>query len=332
MGIGLSISSFKMRQAVKRFFIKTLALGIPFALFLGAYEFRASRVHPNSFSVKKALMERQARDVEVLVLGSSHAYYDVLPGLLGRPAFNLADVSQSFFYDRALLKKYLGQMPSLKLVVLPVSYFSLGYQLDDGTERWRSYYYYKFYGLHHRDWRQNWNVRNFSDYFLCNDQLGGIRKVLRGKIKDVSADYDPLGGWTNRVINHAWEKPLSLPESAPVALKRHHDLMKSQHVQENAVILEDIIHELKVRGIKLVLVTTPVTHYYSDGMNAGQYQQMQDILKRLSLDYGVRYFNYSFDSRFLDEDFYDCDHLNLHGAQKFSLLLKADVILPSTGS
>jgi hypothetical protein len=98
---------------VKRFFLKILALGIPFALFLGAYEFRASQVHPNSFSVKKALLERQAQDVEVLVLGSSHAYFDVLPELLGRPAFNLADVSQSLFYDRALLKKYLGRMPSL---------------------------------------------------------------------------------------------------------------------------------------------------------------------------------------------------------------------------
>jgi hypothetical protein len=316
---------------VRRFFLKTLALGIPFALFLGAYEFRVSRVHPNSFSVKKAFLERQAQDVEVLVLGTSHTYYGVLPGLLGKPAFNLADVSQSLFYDRALLKKYLGQMPSLKLVVLPVSYFSLGCQLDDGTELWRSYYYYKFYGLYHRDWRQDWNVRNFSDYFLCNEQLGGIRNVFWGKIKDVSADYDPWGGWTNRVANNTGEKPLSLSESAQVALKRHHTLMNSQHVQENVTILEDIIHELKVRGIKLVLVTTPVTRYYSNGMEAGQYQQMQDILKRLSSDYGVHYFNYSFDSRFSDEDYYDGDHLNLRGAQKFSLLLKADVVLPYTG-
>jgi len=316
---------------VKRFFLKILALGIPFALFLGAYEFRASQVHPNSFSVKKALLERQAQDVEVLVLGSSHAYFDVLPELLGRPAFNLADVSQSLFYDRALLKKYLGRMPSLKLVVLPVSYFSIGYQLDDGVERWRSYYYYKYYGLHHRDWRQDWNVRNFSAYFLCDKQLGGARNVFFGKIKDVSGDYDPSGGWTNRVDNPAGEKPLSLSESAQVALKRHRTLMKTQHVQENAVILEDIIHEMKVRGIKLVLVTTPVTRYYGDGMDAVQYQQMQDILKRLSSDYGVNYFNYSLDSRFSDEDFYDSDHLNLQGAQKFSLLLKTDVILSSTG-
>ena len=316
---------------MRRFFLETLALGIPFALFLGAYEFRVSRVHPNSFSVKKAFLERQTKDVEVLVLGSSHAYYDVLPGLLGRPAFNLADVSQSFFYDHALLKKYLGQMPSLKLVVLPVSYFSIGYQLDDGVERWRSYYYYKYYGLHHRDWRQDWNVRNFSDYFLCNEQLGGARNVFFGKIKDVSADYDPSGGWTNRVANNTGEKPLSLSESAQAALKRHHDLMKSQHVQENVTIIEDIIRELKVRGIKLVLVTPPATRYYRDGMNAGQYQQMQDILKRLSSDYGVNYFNYGFDSKFSDEDYYDSDHLNLRGAEKFSLLLKADVVLPITG-
>jgi len=316
---------------MKRFFLKTLALGIPFALFLGAYEFKASQVHSNSFSAKKALLARQSPGVEVLVLGSSHGYEDVLPDLLGRPAFNLAYVSQSLFYDHALLKKYLGQMPSLKLVILPVSYFSLGYQLDDGVERWRSYYYFKFYGLYHRNWRLDWNVRNFSDYFLCDEQLGGIRNVFFGKIKDVSADYDAWGGWTNRVADHAGEKPLSLSESAPVALERHRVLMKPQHIPENVATLEDIIRELKARGVKLVLVTPPVTRYYNDGMNAGQYQQMQYILKRLSSEYGVNYFNYGFDSRFLDEDFYDADHLNLRGAKKFSLLLKTDVVLPSIG-
>ena len=122
---------------MKRFILQLLALGLPIPLFLGAYGHQLSRVHPDEYSSKKALLERQAGNLEVLAMGSSHGYYGILADCLGRPAFNLAAVSQSHYYDRALLEKYLGQLPRLKLVILPISYFSLGYQLDDGIEKWR---------------------------------------------------------------------------------------------------------------------------------------------------------------------------------------------------
>lgn len=45
---------------------------------------------PNSYSYKWEWMDRNAGRVKTLVLGNSHAYYDVNPSLLGDSAFNLA--------------------------------------------------------------------------------------------------------------------------------------------------------------------------------------------------------------------------------------------------
>ena len=316
---------------MKRFIIKLLALGLPFVLFLGAYQFMLSSVHPDEYSAKKDLLERRAHEVEVLVMGSSHAYYGIMPDELGRPAFNLAAVSQSLFYDRALVEKYLDQLPALKMVILPVSYFTPGYQVDDSIEHWRGHVYYYVYGQHNRNWHKDCSARNFFAYYLYDTQLGGPGPVFTGKVRDCLGDYDLSGGWTNRVMSTTSQKPLSLAEDGPVALKRHRVLMKPPHYPENEAILEDLVKRLKSRGIKPILISMPTTHYYRDGMDAALHQRMQDILNRVSSENGIPYLDYEADPRFVDADFYNSDHLNLAGARKFSRLLGAEAVTPAIG-
>ena len=315
---------------MKRLFLAVAALAAPFAILVGLFEVRLAKAPaPNQFAAKKCLLERQKQRVEVLVLGSSHSVHGILPSLLGEPAFNLSGVSQSLYYDHALLAKYLIKMPSLKLVVCPVSYFSLEWQLDESIESWRCYYYRYEWGLPHRDWHMTWHARNFSGYCLCGSELGR-KNILFGKIKDATTDFDLYGGWTNRpfVSDNLKDSGMGphLPESAVVALKRHHSGMKQEQLPENAQILTDILRQVKYRGIGLVLVTLPVSRYYADGMNSGAYQRMQATLRQVTATDGVEYLNYTFDRRFSDADFYDADHLNALGAHKFSLILRDEVI------
>lgn len=316
---------------MKRLFVAVTALAAPFAILLGLFEVRLAKAPaPNQFAAKKYLLERQKQRIEVLVLGSSHSFYGILPSLLGEPAFNLSGVSQSLYYDHALLAKYLNQMPSLKLVVLPVSYFSLeGGRLDEGIESWRCYYYRYEWGLPHRDWHMAWHARNFLGYFLSGNELGR-KNILLGKIKDATTDFDPYGGCTNRPVmsdnlkdSGIWSH---LSESALVALKRHHGAMKQEQHPENAQILTDIVRQVKHRGIDLVLVTLPVSRYYSGGMNPDAYQRMQTTVKQVAATDGVEYLDYTFDRRFMDADFYNADHLNALGAHKFSLILRDEVV------
>lgn len=308
-----------------------IALAMPFGIIMAVYEIRVSQVPSNQIAAKRHLLDGQKQSISVLVLGSSHSYYGILPATFSKPAFNLAAVSQTLYYDDALLRRVIETMPSLKLVVLPISYFSLETQLDEGVERWRGYFYQYEWGIPQHEWHMGWHIRNFSAYFLCGRELGH-RNVLLGRIRDVTEDYDHLGGWTNRpatsdsIGNSTMSDYLS--KAARLALKRHSSGMKQKNLQENEKILSELAQHLSSRGIGLVLVTFPVSKYYSDGMEASAYRRMQETLSRLSSSKGVSYFNYTFDSRFAELDFWDGDHLNTAGAVKFSKILNDEVVSP----
>lgn len=88
---------------------------------------------PNSYNHKQALLSSN-KDASALVLGSSHALYGINAAELGKDAINLANTSQSIFIDEQLLKKYMETHRAPKVVIEPVSYFSLNYKLTKGPE------------------------------------------------------------------------------------------------------------------------------------------------------------------------------------------------------
>jgi len=317
---------------MKRLLLSLIALAIPFATVLGIAEWRLSRVRWNEYAAKRSLFERQAAKVEVLVLGSSHAYRGILPALLGPHAFSFAGVSQSLYYDRAILEKYLDSSPSLKTVILPISYFTLESQLDEGIEKWRCYYYRYEYGLRHRDWHMTWSARNYSACFLGGQELGW-KHILRGKIPDVLSRFDECGGDATPRSSPETEETSALAQrlqsSAQTALQRHHAFMRPGNFEENRRILDSLVQELEHRGIEAVLVTVPVSRYYAGGMDPVRRQQMQAALRDICSSHGARYFNYSADERFFDRDFFDGDHLNHAGAVKFSRILMEETVAQS---
>ena len=116
---------------MKRFLIKTAIFSAIILCLLGLGEL-AVRNMPSSYSYKHAYMEGHARDISTLILGSSHTYYGVRSDLLGDSVFNLANVSQDPDIDLVLLRTYMDSMPGLRLVVLPVSYFTFAHILYRG--------------------------------------------------------------------------------------------------------------------------------------------------------------------------------------------------------
>jgi hypothetical protein len=332
------------------------ALSAPFVFLLMLSEYRLSRVHANEYAAKRYLFEQRKKSIEILVLGSSHAFYGVMPNVLGKPAFNLAGPSQTFFYDRALLEKYLDQMPSLQTVILSVSYFSFERELDEGIERWRSYYYRYEWGLPQRDWHMAAHLRNYSGYYLCKPEIG-VQKILFGPLKDVTSNFDQWGGVTNRLmfagdnargvdgtedaggltnrivtvdgLNNSLVTA-HLQQSALVQLSWHQSRMNPADIPENVRLLNDCVQQLQRRRIRPVLVTPPVSRYYAEQMNAAAYQRMQNLVRQIALINKVEYLNYTFDRRFSDRDFMDASHLNLAGAEKFSLILRDEAVSPES--
>ena len=86
---------------------------------------------PNPSKAKHAHMKAHSKEIDVLILGSSHTYYGIAPERISKRAYSLAQVSQTLRYDDFLLHHY--PMPNLRMVVLPISDFSLYEELEDGN-------------------------------------------------------------------------------------------------------------------------------------------------------------------------------------------------------
>ena len=86
-------------------------------------------------------------EIETLILGSSQSLNAVNPSFLSKKAYNLANTSQSLYYDIALTEKYLDKMPKLKTVCVGIAYFSFFGEMEDTDEEWRTYYYRYFWDI-----------------------------------------------------------------------------------------------------------------------------------------------------------------------------------------
>lgn len=309
-----------------RLFVRLFLLSAPFILFLLFFEVRFAQLEPSDIQAKKHLLQRQLSRTQVLILGSSHEFAGILPKELGLPAFNLAGQSQSLYYDTALIYKYLPQLKSLKLVILPISYFSLEYELDEGPEPWRAYQYDYFYSIPHRNWHKAISARNFSAYFLCSESFRA--RVTFGLATNAILHFDEWGGLTNRPDGNllpARADTNFLYTAAVGTIQRHEAMMKPENMKPILARLDRLIQDLQRRHIQVLLITSPVTRFYSHLIQAATYRQMQQAVHQLARHYRIPYRNYMFDSRFSDSDFADADHLNVRGAHKFSRILKAEL-------
>jgi len=300
---------------MRKLTFKATIFALPILCFVGYLE-RSLRVFPNSYSVKRHAMERALKDTQILITGSSHSFYGIRPSLLSPHAFSLAYVSQNLYYDTRLALKYLGSMPKLTTVVIPISYFSLEGSSDLGAENWREPFYYRIYGI--RSIRQPWVLANYSVLALYGPNEARSLMTQGPPSCDVGED----GGVASGGLAPGSTEKLA----SRAALIRHHGGMRPEYIAENVRRLEELLTALRSRGIRAIFVTTPVYRTYSSGIRRDAYRRMQDTLGSLCLRYGLRYLNHMEDPRFTEADFSDTDHLDLQGATKFTQILRNEII------
>jgi hypothetical protein len=314
---------------MSRLLIRLLLLALPFALFVAWFEHARGGRETSLFSVKRHLLESAASSVEVLSVGPSHAHDGILPDRMHPHAFNLGGVSQSLYYDCALVKKYAPTLPSLRLVVLPLSYFTMESELDQGTESWRAYYYFHYHGIPHRDWRLDTHLRNWSSWFLYGRDHG--LAAIRGTTPpEIRGDYDPAGGWIEERRGETSQSPRDLASSVEKTLARHHAGMNPAQWDANQRRLADLLVFLRGRGLDAVFVTLPVSSGYRAGEHPDVLSRIGTMMAGFKREFGVEWHDYSGDPRFGPGDFADADHLNFTGAAKFSRWFGTEVVQPAT--
>lgn len=299
-------------NAPKAFLLKCLCFLAPAALAAAAAEAYV-RAQPNPARWKHEWATRHAPRVETLVLGSSHTYYGLDPARLGPRAFSLALPSQTWRYDLALLGHY--RWTRLRTVIVPFSYFSLREDLEDSGREPHTAARYRIY--------MDLDVHpHLSAYgFECahpqafRQKLG---RILRGERmvwgpRGEGLDYAPAPD--GRPLDNAAAR-LEACTYAPAPAVEADNLRR----------LRQMAAWCRRRGVRLVLLTTPVTPAFRRGQDAGQRRAAGRALAALlkAFPETVR-LDHETDARFTPADFYDADHLNRRGAEKLSRLVAREL-------
>jgi len=280
---------------------------LAFVFFAGKvldYEYRKNVLYTWSgygFTNTRLKEADTVKDVDVLIIGSSHAYrgFDVrVFRQNGIRSFNLGSSSQSPLQSEYLLKKYLKKI-NPRLVLVEVGFMSLG---TDGVEG----------GIDivsnvdelDADLFQmvtkinNLSLYNTTAYAVMDDLTRKNRRTSRERTSRSNDVYIP-GGF----VEHKIMQPHS-----PLVFKRRPVPIKED--QQEA--LERILALCRAENVRIILVQAPVVHKeYTAITNQHEFEQYLQTIG------SGNYFNFN-KARYDESLFYDHHHLNQKGVLVFN--------------
>ncbi len=314
---------FISNSDMKKLIIKGLLFLCPLLIIVAVWEYQLNKV-VNSYYKKRHVLEAGLSSTEVLVLGNSHDLYGINPAYFSRKGYNLADVSQSLFYDENITLKYLDKMPSLKYVFIDVSYFSLWYQLkNDPIENWRDYFYAQYWNIKYPD--LHWYNLNLYSKILIYSPREALQYAMKGFHVDLAQDISNYGWQPLITIGANNNNPQHVDSLTIARIKYLDGFCKADCFNDNIGYLDSLIIQLDKYHVMPILITTPVTPLFLKYADERKISETDSVLTAISRRYNCGYINYLQDTRFVDSDFADADHLNPAGAAKFSKFLNGEI-------
>lgn len=299
---------------MKQFIYRLLFFLFPIVFLTIIAEIKLQSI-PNDYSYKNNYLLKNADNIEVLFLGNSHSYYGINPTLITKKSFNASHVSQSLAYDYEILRKFNPNWKNLKIIAIPISYFSLHFNVEGGKEAWREKNYAIYYNIHRtKKWANYLEITANSvktNYTILEDNLLKDKNLLK---------TSPLGWKLNDPILYHKD----IHKNAIRSAKRHtYNIPKN--LRQNIKILEQFITFAKNNECKIYLYSAPVTQKYFKLLSDKQLNQTNSEMEKLVDNKTIFYKNFLSDSRFIETDFYDADHLNPKGAVKFSKIINHEI-------
>lgn len=268
------------------------------------------RAQPNAARYKHAWLADSAASVGTLVLGSSHTYYGICPETLADDAFSLALPSQTLRYDLALLRRY--PLPRLHTLVVPLSYFTLHEDLETTSREPHTAARYRIYM--DVDEHAAWSRYGFEAAWPA-----AFREKLRRALRGERMTWSRRGqGLDFRQEEN--EKPI---DNGRERAEANTFADAGEAFRDNVRRLDEIAAWCRARGVRLVLLTTPVSEAFRRHEDATQRKAVDAACRGLLRRYPeIVRLDYSADSRFGAADFHDADHLNTRGAEKLTRLVR----------
>ncbi len=308
---------------MKKLFLNLFIFLFPLLVIYVCFEYKIKNI-PNRFNKKKTYLEYNLNKIEILNLGSSHGLYDINPSCFSAHGFNLAIESQSLYYDKRILFKYIDKMPKLKIVIITISYPTfLAENLTTENDLDRDFFYLHYFNIENPN-LPLLDIRRFSitSIYSYSELVNIVR--LGFKI-DIDSNMEKSG--FSHFDNFNPLKYIS-DSSGKKHVREQEKSFDSSKLQYIVNDFEDILKELKKRNINIVVLTTPVFHTYSDYCNNNYLELKKNILFEKQKTYKYYIYDYFTDNRFTIEDFMDNDHLKISGATKFSKIIDSEIIKP----
>jgi hypothetical protein len=283
-------------------------------LVLGLAELYLRHV-PTSYKIKEAQLTANSWNIELLILGNSHATYGLDPSLFSLSAFNIASVNQSLYFDKRITLKYIDELPKLKYVLISVDFHSL-YFSDEGPTRDTWSYY--GYGIDYKDSLPIATRLSYLYGYKGALALEFMKRSFQKKyriIRSVDVDFD-------LDLDHPYVKGFVGKVNGPYLAETDNrdraeffnDIVRTSNERESIIAdLEDFIDTLKKRNIIPILVTLPCYGPFRAFLDKKVMQQNTIDIQAICSKEQVRYWDYftmSLDSNY----FYNSDHVNEKGA------------------
>ena len=290
-----------MRLFLKRLFV----FGLVILLALALWELTL-RSFPNTYDVKKSLLESEQSEVEILFLGTSHVFSGINPERIDRKSINLANNSQSLYYDIEIVRNNLAKLSALKTVVFEINFFSFYYNLDLGPEKWRNIFYYQSFGIRPQTAQVGW--LDLSRVYQL--KRNGIIMLLQSQEQN-ELYFKKLGfGGVEDDGNGPAQK---------YAKKKYNSFAQEYINYSDDFLVQDLsklLMQLRERNVDVYFLRFPASSYLTNYIKDSNYLDSTDnLLNALVQKFDARELNYFDDHRFNDDLFYDSDHLNSRGAK-----------------
>lgn len=299
-----------------KLFFKRLAIFSSFAFLAFVLFEYLLRTFPNTYDIKQKLITSNSSEVEVLFMGTSHVFSGIRPEGIDFKSLNLANNSQSLYYDIEIVKSNLGNLKNLKAVVFEINFFTFNYNLDLGPENWRNIFYYQSFGIEPQtdklslvDLSRLYQLKRNEIFMLLQSQEQNelyFKELGFGGVEDMGKGPTQYAG----------EKKFNSFAEDYVNFKS--DFL----IQE----LSKLLMQLSARNVDVYFLQVPASSYLTDNIkDSNCLDSTKNILLGFKQNFGTKDLNYSEDSRFSDDLFHDADHLNGKGAEVLTKILNQEL-------
>lgn len=305
---------------MKKFISNSLLLCAFLLTFFSAIEI-ALYYRTNPYSYKHRYVMSHLDDIQVLLMGNSHIYDGLIPDSMGRHIFNTATSGRPYVFDAELVNQYLPLIKKIQTIIMPLDYFSFYL----GREKTNPRYLHTKNDMLNMHKCMHYKYMNVpADFWYWSELLYSETNFISRFIDrpEKSRDCDSLGFQRLKLSNRkpGWNVkalPLLIDTTIPINQVEYAFLYKQYKNLANAT---------NNKHVRLVLVGTPLYKTYQEDINKDVVNEIYDFVKKLEKEFpNVEYYDFTFDHRFNDDDFFDTSHLSENGAIKYSRLMK-DVI------